>query len=103
MDISENLCSLVVLNKTNESLWTTPILFPNFICSYRDACFLRDFTKVIIKLATAMSRITGSASMKMGIVPAVRVTRVDESKIRERPDDKITKPARNLSFFMAMA
>ena len=84
-------------------LGSTAILLPNFICSYRDACFLRDFTKVIINPATAISRITGSASMKMGIVPEVSVTRVDESRIREMPDVKITKPAWNLSFFMAMA
>jgi hypothetical protein len=35
---------------------------------------------------------TGSASMKMGIVPDVSVTSVDDNRIRQMPDAKMTRP-----------
>ena len=79
-------------------LGSTAILLPNFICSYWDACFLRDFTKVIINPATAISRITGSASIKIGIVPDVSVTIVDENKTRQIPDANIAKLVRMFCF-----
>jgi hypothetical protein len=41
---------------------------------------------------TAINRIMGSASMKMGIVPDVSVTIVDESNTRQIPDANITSP-----------
>ena len=42
---------------------------------------------------TAANKITGSASMKTGIVPDVSATIVDENRIRQIPDAKINKPA----------
>ena len=54
--------------------------------------FLRDLTTQTIKPTIAANRITGSASMKMGIVPDVSVTIVDRSRTRQIPDASITKP-----------
>ena len=47
---------------------------------------------------TAANRITGSASMKIGIVPDVSVTIVDENRTRQIPDANITKPVWSFSF-----
>ena len=41
---------------------------------------------------TEANRITGSESIKIGIVPDVRVTIVDASRMRHKPDDSTTKP-----------
>ena len=48
--------------------------------------------------AIANNRIMGSASMKMGIVPDVSVTIVDESNTRQIPDVNIIKPVWSLGF-----
>ena len=47
---------------------------------------------------TAANRITGSASMKIGIVPDVSVTIVDENRTRQVPDVNITKPVWSFYF-----
>ena len=41
---------------------------------------------------TEANRITGSESMKIGIVPEVSVTIVEASRIRHIPDARITEP-----------
>ena len=51
---------------------------------------------------TATNRITGSDSMKTGMVPAVSVTIVDANKTRQIPDVRITRPVCNLGFFRAI-
>ena len=45
----------------------------------------------------AMSRITGSASMKNGIWPDVSDTAVEESRMRQKPVDSMMNPV--CSFF----
>ena len=42
------------------------------------------------KAATAPSRITGSASMKTGMVPDVRLTMLDENTTKAAPDARMT-------------
>ena len=57
--------------------------------------YFRDFTKQTTKPTAAAKRITGSASIKTGIVPDVSVTIVEASRTRQIPDASITKPTCN--------
>jgi hypothetical protein len=46
----------------------------------------------MMKAITVRRRITGSASMKIGIVPEVRVTIDDENTTRLIPDERMIRP-----------
>lgn len=46
----------------------------------------------------AAKRITGSANIKMGIVPDVRVTIVDDRRTRQIPDARIINPVWTFGF-----
>jgi hypothetical protein len=59
---------------------------------------MRDLKMQTTNPLTAANKITGSASMKTGIVPDVSATIVDENRIRQIPDAKINKPAWSLCF-----
>ena len=65
--------------------------------------FLRDLTMQVTKPMTAVNRITGSASMKIGIVPDVSVTIADENRIRPTPDERMLRPLCSLCFIRAIA
>ncbi len=51
---------------------------------------------------TVASSITGSANMNNGIFPDVSVTIVDNSRIRDIPDDSMISPLLSLPFFLAI-
>lgn len=57
----------------------------------------------VTKPMTATNRITGSASMKIGIVPDVSVTIADENRIRPIPDERMIRPLCSLCFIRAIA
>ena len=63
---------------------------------------MRDLKTEIIDPTTAIRRITGSASMKIGVAPDVSVTKVDDSNIRQIPDIKIISPVWRRCFFWAI-
>lgn len=54
---------------------------------------LQDLTMLTTHATTVARRITGSTSMKIGIVPDVSVTIVDDNRIRLIPEARITRPA----------
>jgi hypothetical protein len=54
------------------------------------------------KATIAASRITGSANMKTGIVPEVRVTNAEQRITREIPDTRISNPVWILGLFRAI-
>lgn len=62
----------------------------------------RDFTTQMTKATIAPNRMTGSASIKMGMVPDVSVTRVDESRIRQTPEARKVRPVLSRGFIRAM-
>ena len=64
--------------------------------------FLRDLTTQIAKPIIATNKTTGSASIKMGIVPDVRVTSDDRNRTRQTPDDKIINPDCSWGFMRAI-
>ena len=57
---------------------------------------------LIMNAITVDSKITGSASMKTGSFPYVRETRVDDSRIRQIPDDRIVSPVLSVCFMRAI-
>jgi peptidyl-prolyl cis-trans isomerase D len=54
------------------------------------------------KPITVASRIMGSASMKIGIVPDVSITIVDKNRTRQMPVAKTTNPFSSFCFFRAI-
>jgi hypothetical protein len=55
-----------------------------------------------MKAITVIRRITGSANMKIGIEPEVRVTKAEDRITRLIPDERIISPVCSLGFFHAI-
>ena len=62
----------------------------------------RDFITQTTKATIAPNRMIGSASIKMGMLPDVSVTRVDESRIRQTPEARKVRPVLSRGFIRAM-
>ena len=63
---------------------------------------LRILMLQIMNAMIVSSNITGSASMKTGILPCVSETKVDDNRIRQIPDDRIVTPVFRICFIRAM-
>ena len=55
-----------------------------------------------MQATTAATSITGSASMKTGIFPAVSVTMVDKSTTKAMPETRMISPVCSLFFLLAI-
>ena len=64
--------------------------------------FLRDLTTQMTNATIAANSITGSASIKIGFVPDVSVTIVEESNTSPIPDVRIIRPVLIFCFIRAI-